>query len=112
MRYQQPLRRHILTKGQRKQRKAAWVAAGSPPIYQDEFEQCVGEFLIAAGVEFKHASQVPGQRLDFYLPEHHVYIEVKKFHSPRIALQTATQEHVIVIQGGAALHFLETIFKR
>lgn len=47
-----------------------------------------------------------GSGLDFYLPDLDIYIEVKQFHSDRIAKQMARRPNVIAIQGrGAVLTF-------
>jgi hypothetical protein len=44
--------------------------------------------------------------LDFHLPDHNLYIEVKQFHSDRIARQMALQPNVIVAQGALAVEAL------
>jgi hypothetical protein len=41
--------------------------------------------------------------LDYWLPELRVYVEVKRFHSPRIADQLSRRSDVIAIQGMNAL---------
>lgn len=71
--------------------------------YADNLEEAVGTHLIEQGIEFVHESQNKDQRLDFYIPEHDVFIEVKKFHSPRINAQMETQNDIIVLQGKLAV---------
>lgn len=41
--------------------------------------------------------------LDFYLPDYDCYVEVKQFHSDRIAKQMSKRDNVIAIQGKGAL---------
>lgn len=50
--------------------------------------------------------------LDFYLPEFDVHIEVKQFHSDRIAEQMSRVDNVIVIQGLIAAEFFASIVAR
>ncbi len=50
--------------------------------------------------------QENGIHLDFYLPNRGVYIEVKQFHSNRIAEQTSRASNVIVTQGRLAVQML------
>jgi len=67
--------------------------------YSDELEKQVGNALDEANIKFSRM----GQRLDFYLYEHDVYIEVKKYHSERSGAQLATQDNIILIQGKEAV---------
>lgn len=67
--------------------------------YTDELEKQVAECLYAAGIPFEHT----GQRLDFYLPDHDIYIEVKRYHSERAAAQLAAFDNVILLQGVKAV---------
>lgn len=50
----------------------------------------------------------PGRgSIDYYLPDYDLYIEVKQFHSDRIAGQMAQVENIVAIQGiGAAKAFV------
>lgn len=78
--------------------------------YSDELEQQVGEALSASKIKFERK----GHRLDFFLPDFDVYIEVKKYHSERANAQLATQENIILVQGKKAVktfcdHFLKRI---
>lgn len=47
--------------------------------------------------------------LDFYLPLEGIAIEVKRFHSPRIAEQMSREKNVIAIQGEEAARFFQRI---
>ena len=64
----------------------------------DPLEQKIAAALDESGIRYRHETE-GGQRLDFYLPDFDTYIEVKRFHSPRIAQQTETQDNIIVLQG-------------
>lgn len=67
----------------------------------DPLEQEIAVALDAAGVEYIHEStdnQIT-QGLDFYLPDYDTFIEVKRFHAPRISNQMARVDSVIVLQG-------------
>lgn len=78
---------------------------------KDNLEKSIAEILTSKGIRFIHESYSNGvnQRLDFFLPDHYVYIEVKKFHSDRIIEQLKSQENVIVIQGRKSIEFLKKI---
>lgn len=71
----------------------------------DPVENMVAIGLIDAGIEFIHDNPCETNRLDFYLPEHDIYIECKRFHSDRIAEQMSRGKNVIAIQGMAAAEF-------
>jgi hypothetical protein len=75
----------------------------------DPVEELIAEGLTRAGVKFlRHGLICAG--LDFYLPDFSIWIEVKRFHSPRIAEQMSRVPNVIVIQGlTAALVFVALI---
>ena len=49
--------------------------------------------------------------LDFYLPSKGVHIEVKRFHSPRIAEQMSRADNVIVAQGEEAVRYLAYLIR-
>lgn len=70
-------------------------------------ERLIEEALIDAGVPFAMEGD-KGERLpmDFYLPELDIHIEVKRFHSPRVAEQMARVENVIAAQGEAGVRAL------
>ena len=70
---------------------------------EDPMEAIVAQALTAAGVSFSR--DLGGKNpsgLDFRLSDG-VEIEVKRFHTPRIADQMARAENVIAIQGKAAV---------
>lgn len=64
----------------------------------DPIEAMVFDALVDAGVKFEMADENKA-RLDFFLPGIGVYVEVKQFHSPRIAEQMSRAKDVIAIQG-------------
>ena len=81
-----------------------------PAHFNDPLEIAVAEILDKAGIRYIHESQNNGSRLDFYLPDHDLYIEVKKYHTPRVDSQLATKDNIILIQGANGVRFLrETI---
>jgi hypothetical protein len=72
-------------------------------------ETIVRTALEKSGIKFiahgEHSGRDADNRqkgLDFYLPDHDVHIEVKDFHSPRIADQMARTPNVIALQGRQA----------
>lgn len=55
-------------------------------------------------IRCERADQSKGSSgLDFFLPDYDVYVEVKRFHSPRIAEQMARRPNVVAIQGDGAM---------
>lgn len=50
--------------------------------------------------------------LDFALTERRVEIEVKRFHTPRIAEQMSRADNVIVAQGEVAVRYLAELIER
>lgn len=69
-------------------------------------EKIVRDALEGRGVRFVFHGEHRGPKadklqkgLDFFLPDHAVYIECKDYHSDRIAGQMARDENVIAIQG-------------
>lgn len=76
----------------------------------DPIELIVANGLTSAGIEFIHENEGGTFNLDFFLPEQKIYIEVKQFHSERIAEQSSRVENIIVIQGRhAAKEFAKMI---
>lgn len=78
---------------------------------KDPMERRIAEALTANGTLFtagppKGAPPDSPLRLDFHLPEHGLYIEVKAFHSDRIARQMALAPNVIAVQGEGAVDWL------
>ena len=77
------------------------------PIHcSDHLELAVIDLLIANQIRFIHESQNNDSRLDFYLPDYDVYLEVKQYHTDRVNGQLASQENVILIQGKKSLAML------
>lgn len=73
----------------------------------DPMEQRIERALIDAGIAYEtDAGGANPSGLDFNLPQLGIEIEVKRFHSPRIAEQMARAPNVIVAQGEAAVDFL------
>ena len=66
----------------------------------DPLEEALAQALKQAGIAFvrERGGLIP-VGLDFYLPDHDLYIEVKRFHSDRIGPQMARAANVIAIQG-------------
>lgn len=75
----------------------------------DPMEAVIERGLETAGIEYRRADANP-RHLDFYLPGLDLYIEVKRFHTPRVAEQMARVPDIIVIQGmKAAVTFVKMI---
>lgn len=62
----------------------------------DELEAMVYHALMERHIEFKMTNTA---RLDFYLPNQDIYIEVKRMFSPHIADQCKRVQNIIVLQG-------------
>lgn len=71
----------------------------------DPLEQQIEAALLAAGLDYRTETE-HAARLDFWLPELDVYIEIKGGHSERTAGQMERVTNVIVAQGDAAVKFL------
>lgn len=69
----------------------------------DPVELLLAEQLSNLGIPFVHESQRPGQRLDFYLPDQNIFIECKRFHTPRTNDQIMDLTNVVLIQGMEAV---------
>ncbi len=67
----------------------------------DPLEKQVEDALNAAGVRFRRDDHESG--LDFYLPNVDLYVEVKRFHTARIADQMSRRPNVIVLQGAKSV---------
>lgn len=80
--------------------------------FSDHTEKRIAAILNRLHIEFVHESQDKNQKLDFYLPDYDIFIEVKRFYSKRIAGQISGHENVIVIQGVASVAFLEIILEK
>jgi hypothetical protein len=75
----------------------------------DPVEQVVEQALIKAGIPYARERENPAG-LDFYLTEQKLYIEVKRFHTPRAVEQMSRVPEAILIQGlEAAKWFAEML---
>lgn len=73
----------------------------------DPMEILIRDALTAAGLKFvTDEGGANPSGLDFYLPDFDLHIEVKQFHSDRIADQMARADNVIVAQGRKAVEWL------
>lgn len=76
----------------------------------DPVERVIANALDARGIRYVVDGEGDTKQLDFYVPEWKVYIEVKQFHTDRVAEQMSRADNVIVIQGmQAAFVFAELI---
>lgn len=73
----------------------------------DPMEQIIEAALLAQGIAYTtdHGGSNPAG-LDFYIPALDLHLEVKRFHSDRIAAQMARAPNVIAIQGQSAVLFM------
>lgn len=71
----------------------------------DPMERLIRDALQVSGVRFIEGDK-NGVGLDFHLPEHDFFIEVKQFHSDRISRQMKRADNVIVAQGRGAVEAL------
>lgn len=86
----------------------------------DPMEAMIYSALTEAGIRFRtnwppHPTGGNGQnspQIDFYLPDHDLYIEVKQFHSDRIARQMAIAPNVIAVQGKIAVEWICTLLRK
>jgi len=72
----------------------------------DPLEEALADALRSAGVRFVREGHGIPVALDFYLPDFDLYLEVKRFHSDRIARQMSLADNVIAIQGQPAIDWL------
>lgn len=68
----------------------------------DPMEKMIRDALDTRGIAYREGGRNDA-RLDFYLPDADLYIEVKQFHTDRIAEQMSRAENVIVAQGRNAV---------
>lgn len=68
-------------------------------------EKLIRDALADAGLRFVCEGHGETRALDFYLPDDDLYIEVKQFHSERIAGQMARADNVIAVQGAKTVDF-------
>lgn len=85
---------------------------GRGMIQGDPMEDLVRNALSRAAVDFVDERHPDAQRLDFFLTEHEVHIEVKRLHSPRIAEQMSRVPNVIAAQGEVAVRYLAELIKK
>ena len=76
----------------------------------DPLEAAVEDALVFCGVPFNRDDHDSG--LDFHLPRTGIYIEVKAFHTPRIADQMSRRPNVIAVQGMQAVRALCEMIRR
>jgi hypothetical protein len=77
--------------------------------FTDHLEIDLATTFMEKGIDFIHESENKEQRLDFYLPNEKVYIEIKQYHSERTNEQLESQDEVILIQGKKALQYFKTL---
>jgi len=68
----------------------------------DPIEQIVETALLRAGLGFTKDGEGDTRGLDFHVTDFDIFIEVKQFHTDRVAEQMSRVENVIVIQGRRA----------
>lgn len=75
----------------------------------DPLEKIIENILIKNNIKFEHEKKFENIdiRLDFYLPDYDIFIEVKKFHSERTSKQLKVFENIILVQGKKSVTFLE-----
>jgi hypothetical protein len=73
----------------------------------DPLETKIAAALDAAGIKYltEYEGKSPAN-LDFYLPDHDLYLEIKGGHSGRISGQMARHHNVIAIQGVKSVAFV------
>jgi hypothetical protein len=76
----------------------------------DPVETLLERGFDAAGILYRRADTKKGRHIDFFLPELDIYVEVKRYHTPRTTEQMARVPDIIVIQGmKAAATFVKMI---
>ena len=79
-------------------------------IVTDPVEKIIADALGNIPFTMEGEPDHPEGSLDFYVPSWGVFIEVKRFHSPRISDQMSRQPNVIAIQGvPSAIAFAELL---
>lgn len=78
----------------------------------DPMERLIEAALIDARLRYvtDHGGGMP-ENLDFYLPDYDVFIEVKRFHSDRIAEQMSRAPNVIAVQGDVSARFVAAMIR-
>lgn len=77
---------------------------------RDPMEGLIADALTRVGEPFERDTE-NSARLDFHLPRMGVHIEVKQFHSDRIAVQMGRVDDVIVAQGAKAVRLLAALIE-
>jgi hypothetical protein len=75
-------------------------------MMSDPVEDEVQTILTDLGVQF----QRDVRDLDFWLPKHSLYIECKRFFTPRVVGQMTRAENVVVVQGLGTFSVLAEMF--
>ncbi len=79
----------------------------------DPMEQLIEQALIDAGISYRTDRGGGNEaRLDFHLPDHDLYIEVKRWHSERASAQLSRAPHVILVQGETAIRWLADLIRK
>jgi hypothetical protein len=82
----------------------------------DPMELIIAAALTDAGIRFHHQtdknSKAFAARLDFYLPDYEVYIEVKRMSTHRIASQMGRVANVIAVQGKPAVEVMAGLIRQ
>lgn len=73
--------------------------------------EAIIESALSGKFRFLDETETP-ERLDFYLPDHDVHIEVKRFHSERVSEQMSRAENVIAVQGKVAVEFMALLLSK
>lgn len=77
----------------------------------DPMEQAVRAALKDAGIKFVEAPDPRALNLDFFLIQENIHVEVKQFHSDRIAEQMSRAPNVIAIQGMDAARLVAKLLR-
>jgi hypothetical protein len=78
----------------------------------DCLELKIANALSKKGIRFIHESQNNMSRLDFYLPDFDLYLEIKSGYSDRTESQMKSQFNVIVIQGMKSVDFIVSLLTK
>jgi hypothetical protein len=81
-----------------------------PKTITDPVEKPIAEALLQMGVNYIHEGEKGNDsNLDFYLPDHDVYIECKAFYSDRVINQIKDKRNVILVQGYDSANLLKKL---
>lgn len=79
---------------------------------EDPMEKIVRDALDREGFSYTEGGKSGGEvnrALDFHLADYGIHIEVKQFHTPRIAEQMSRAPNVIAVQGRDAVEFFAAL---